>query len=55
MEMVKVEWEAGKLKGELTLEAEWGMKVKLEQGPGLVEVEIANGATGVESGEVQLG
>ena len=28
------------------------MKVKLELGLGLVEVEIANGTIGVESGEV---
>lgn len=31
------------------------MKVKLELGLGLVEVEIANGTIGVESGDVKLG
>ncbi len=55
MEIVQVEWGAGKLKLELTMEAVWVMKVKLEQRLGLMEVNVANGTTGVESGEVKLG
>jgi len=55
MEIVQVEWAAGKLKLELTMEAVWVMKVKLEQRLGLMEVNVANGTTGVESGEVKLG
>ena len=55
MEIVQVEWGAGKLKLELTMEAVWVMKVKLEQRLGFMEVNVANGTTGVESGEVKLG
>ncbi len=41
--------------GELTLEAVWVMKMEVELRLGLMEVEIANGSVGVESGEVKLG
>lgn len=36
-----MEWRTGKLKGALTLEAVWVMKVELEQRLGLKEVDIA--------------